>query len=70
MDPNVVNLAETFGVDTGSIKILQKFPGAKLPSKATEGSATYDLFPQVQGTIPPHSCQLVSTGLAIKIHPS
>ena len=50
MDPNVVNLAETFRVETGSIKVLQKFPGAKLPSKAMEGSATYDLFPQAQGT--------------------
>ena len=35
-----------------------------------EGSAAYNLFPQVQGTILPHSRQLVSTGLAIEIHPS
>ena len=35
-----------------------------------EGSTAYDLFPQVQGSIPPHSHQLVSTSLAIEIHPS
>ena len=51
-------------------QILWKFPGAKLPSKATEGSATYNLFPQVQGAILLHSCQLISTGLTIEIHPS
>ena len=70
MGPNIVNLAETFGVETNSIKVLQWSPDAKLPSKATEGSAAYDLFPLAQETIPPHSCQLISTGLSIEINPS
>ena len=70
MAPNIVNLTETFGVETDSIEVLQQSPEAKPPSKATEGSAAYDLFPLVQEIIPPHSHRLVSTGLSIEIHPS
>ena len=70
MAPNIVNLTESFGVETDSIKVLQQSPEAKPPSKATEGSAAYNLFPLAQEIIPPHSRRLVSTGLSIEIHPS
>ena len=55
MAPNIINLAETFGVKTDSIKVLQQPPEAKPLSKATEGSVAYNLFPLVQEIIPPHS---------------
>ena len=70
MASNIVNLTETFGVEADSTKVLQQSPEAKHPSKATEGSAAYNLFPLAQEIIPPHSRRLISTGLSIKIHPS
>ena len=65
--PNIVNTMETFGVKTENIKILLHDPQARLPTKATTGSATYNLFPLEEHTIPAHTRLLISTGLKIEI---
>ena len=41
--PNIVNSVETFGVETENIKILLHNSRARLPTRATLGSAAYDL---------------------------
>ena len=64
---NIVNLAETFQIDIDSIKIKKISPEAKLPSRATIGSAAYDLFPLEQRTILPHSRLLIPTGLSCEM---
>jgi dUTP pyrophosphatase len=60
-------LAETFGVETNSIKFMRNDPEAKLPSRATTGSAAYDIFPLNHITIPPHNQQTISTGLSCEM---
>lgn len=42
-------------------------PGAKMPERATEGSAGYDLFAKSNQTIPANSRILVGTGVYIKL---
>jgi dUTP pyrophosphatase len=60
----VVNLAETFGVETDSNRFMRNDSKARLPSKATTGSAAYDVFPLDDITIPPHTRQTIPTGLS------
>ena len=61
--PNVVNIAETFGAEIENVKITLQDPRAKLPSRATEGSAAYDLYPLEDEEIPAHGRKAISTGL-------
>ena len=65
--PNVVNLAETFGTETETIQFLKSSPTTTLPLRATTGSAAYDLFPLETVSIPPHTRQVVSTGLSCEM---
>ena len=65
--PNIVNLAETFGTETETIRFLKSSPNATLPFRATTGSAAYDLFPLETISIPPHTRQVVSTGLSCEM---
>jgi len=65
--PNVVNLAETFGTETETIRFLKSSSAATLPLCATTGSAAYDLFPLEMVSISPHTRQVVSTGLSCEM---
>ena len=65
--PNIVNATETFGIETENIKVLLHDPRARLPTKATTGSAAYDLFPLEEHTIPAHTRVLIPTGLKMEI---
>ena len=65
--PNVVNSVETFGAEIENIKITIQDPRAKLPSRATEGSAAYDLYPLEDEEIPAHTRKAISTGLRMEI---
>ena len=58
---NVVNIAETFGAEIENVKITFQDPRAKLPSRATEGSAAYDLYPLEDEEIPAHTCKATVT---------
>jgi deoxyuridine 5'-triphosphate nucleotidohydrolase len=50
--------------------IKLEFPGAKLPEKATAGSAGYDLFAAEEISIPPRSRALVSLGFTMAFPPN
>jgi dUTP pyrophosphatase len=67
MATNIVNLAETYGAEFDSIKFLRVDSCAKLPRKATSGSAVYDLFAANDHTIPLRSRLLIPTGLSCEI---
>jgi len=54
-------------METEIIWFLKSSPTATLPRRATTGSAAYDLFPSEMVSIPPHTQQVVSTGLSCEI---
>ena len=49
------------------LRVRKCFPEAKLPIRATPGSAGYDLAASDSKTIPPGGRDLVATGLSIKV---
>ena len=49
------------------LRVRKCFPEAKLPIRATSGSAGYDLAASDAKTIPPGGRDLVATGLSIKV---
>ena len=51
------------------LRVKKCFPEAKLPIRATPGSAGYDLAASDSKTIPPGGRDLVATGLSIKVPP-
>jgi dUTP pyrophosphatase len=49
------------------LKVKLVHPSAKLPSRATEGAAGYDLYASVPAVVPAGGWTLVSTGISISI---
>ena len=64
---NVINLSETFSIETATVKVMKADPKAVLPRKATEGSAAYDLFPLRPFTLHPNQRAAVVTGIHTQI---
>lgn len=52
------------------LKVKKINPNAKLPTKATEGAAGFDLYAVENDTLPAKSRKLFSTGVAIEFPPS
>jgi len=65
--PNVINLAETFGTETETILFKKSTLDATLSTRATTGSAAYDLFPLRQVSISPNTRKVISTGLSCEM---
>lgn len=42
---------------------VSKYPNARLPKRATKGSAGYDFFIAEHVTVPAHSIKLIPTGV-------
>jgi dUTPase len=64
---NIVNLTETYGTEINSVKYLRVDSRAKLPWKATSGSAVYELFTVDDHPVPPCSRLLNPAGHSYEI---
>ena len=52
------------------LKVKRLTDTAKLPTRATKGSAGYDLYADEDAVVPPnHGSVLISTGIAVEIDP-
>src|ERR1700694_1281000 len=61
---NVIHMAETFSIETPTIKVMKTDSRATIPRKGSAGSAAYDLFPLKPITLYPNQRVAVVTGLA------
>ncbi len=63
-------MLKRFIYDTMStLKVKRLYDTAKLPTQGTVGSAGWDLYSSVFGTVPPWSRLLVATGISITVPP-
>jgi len=50
-----------------NLQILKLDPNAKFPKRQTEGSAGYDLYSLIPGSVKPRSHVMIPTGIAAKL---